>query len=133
MDLAAQARQREIREAGIEGERVAQEHRQEIEAQVIVARIAREQQNATLVELQIANARKESEARAVGLRAQVQALAGADARVLQALAMSSAGPAAMIASAFQGLAENAGRIGALNITPDLLQGLTGEGDSLRRP
>jgi hypothetical protein len=35
-------------------------------------------------------------------------------------------PKLMIALAFRELAENAGKIGELNITPDLLQGLIGK-------
>ena len=43
--------------------------------------------------------------------------------VLQALALGSAAPGTIIAAAFQELAQNAGKIGELNISPDLLQQL----------
>ncbi|MBJ8192557.1 SPFH domain-containing protein, partial [Bacillus cereus] len=43
--------------------------------------------------------------------------------VLQAMANMDMSPDKLIAIAFQELAENAGKIGQLNITPDLLQGL----------
>jgi hypothetical protein len=40
------------------------------------------------------------------------------------LALGSAEPGTIIAAAFQDLAQNAGKIGELNISPDLLQKLT---------
>jgi hypothetical protein len=54
----------------------------------------------------------------------MKAVQGIDAKVLQALLVGQADPGALIAQAFQGLAENAERIGELNISPDLLQQLT---------
>ena len=51
----------------------------------------------------------------------------ADPRIVQALAAVGMQPAQLIAQAFGGLAENAGRIGQLNLSPDLLQALMGQG------
>lgn len=60
----------------------------------------------------------------------MRAVEGVDPKVLQALNVGNADPGAVIAMAFQGLAENAARIGELNITPDLLQQLI---DPVRKP
>ena len=62
----------------------------------------------------------------------MNAVQGIDPKVLQALTGGNADPGALIAMAFQGLAENAERIGELNITPDLLQQLTGKGHAQAR-
>ena len=57
-------------------------------------------------------------------RVYLEAVQGIDPKVLQALMVGQADPSVLIAQAFQGLAEGAGRIGELNISPDLLQQLT---------
>jgi hypothetical protein len=46
---------------------------------------------------------------------------GADPKVLQALASVGMDPSQMMALAFRDLAENAAKIGQLNVTPDLLR------------
>ncbi|HXA44068.1 MAG TPA: SPFH domain-containing protein, partial [Candidatus Angelobacter sp.] len=53
----------------------------------------------------------------------MKALAGTDAKVLQALASTSMKPEQLIAFAFQELAGKAEKIGQLNISPDLLREL----------
>ncbi|MNC65281.1 hypothetical protein D3C75_1155570 [compost metagenome] len=53
----------------------------------------------------------------------MNALQGVSPNVLQALTNVGMKPDKLIAIAFQELAENAGKIGQLNITPDLLQGI----------
>jgi hypothetical protein len=53
-------------------------------------------------------------------------LRGMDWRTLMMLNQGGGDPRRMIAMAFQGLAENAQKIGELNISPDLLQSLLKE-------
>ena len=56
------------------------------------------------------------------LRAKVlKAFAGVDPATVQALATTGMQPDQLIALAFRGLADNATRIGELNISPDLLR------------
>lgn len=124
-EIAVEAKQRQIREAQLDAERAVLEKRQQIEREEMDSRIALEERNGALVDLQVDNGRKQADARADAMRALVAALGGADPRVLQALTVGQADPGALIAMAFQGLAENAGRIGELNISPDLLQSLAG--------
>jgi hypothetical protein len=77
-----------------------------------------------LTELRAANARRDADAKAYAMSALVGTVSNVDPRVLQALALGSAQPGTIIATAFQELAQNAGKIGELNISPDLLQQLT---------
>lgn len=123
-DLAVEAKQRQLREARIESDRVAQELQHTMQAEALTAKIAREQQRAAWVELKVENQRKQAQGHADGVRALVAALENADPQVLQALASPGADPAALIAMAFQGLAQRAERIGELNISPELLQSLS---------
>ena len=69
------------------------------------------------------NAQREADARAYGMAALVRTVSGVDPKVLQALALGSADSGTIIAAAFQDLAQNAGKIGELNISPDLLKQL----------
>jgi hypothetical protein len=85
----------------------------------MAAEIAVEAQRAELVDTRVANERKEADARAHALRAMLEPLKETDWRTLLA-AGGGADPKLNIALAFRELAENAGKIGELNISPDLL-------------
>jgi hypothetical protein len=102
-ELAVAAKQREIRESQM------------------AAEIAIEQQRATLVDSKVENDRKESEARAAALQATLEPLKSVDWRTL--LAINSNDSAQVMSFAFQQLAENASKIGELNISPELLNSL----------
>ena len=66
--------------------------------------------------------RRDADARAYGLQATLEPLRGVDWRTLMAIG-GGGDPKLMIALAFRELAENAGKIGELNVTPDLLRSL----------
>jgi hypothetical protein len=123
-EIAVEAKKRQIRETQMDAERAVLEKRLQIQAQEMQGRIAHEKENEALTELRTANARRDADAKAYAMDALVKTVSGVDPKVLQALALGSADPGTIIASAFQELAQNAGRIGELNISPDLLQQLT---------
>jgi hypothetical protein len=123
-EIAVEAKKRQIREAQLEAERAVLVRRQAIQDEEMAGRIALEEKNQSLTALRTANARTEADAKAYAVAATMKAVQGIDAKVLQALLVGQADPGALIAQAFQGLAENAERIGELNISPDLLQQLT---------
>ena len=123
-EIAVEAKKRQIRETQMDAERAVLEKRLQIQAEEMQGRIAHEKENEALTELRAANARREADAKAYGMDALVKTVRGVDPKVLQALALGSATPGAIIAAAFQELAQNAGKIGELNISPDLLQQLT---------
>lgn len=101
---------------------VAQKNRQVRETQMS-AEIAVEEQRAALVDHRVANEAKEADSRAKALQAILEPLKGIDWRTLMAASSGSADPKLLISMAFRDLAENAGKIGELNITPDLLNTL----------
>lgn len=101
---------------------VAQKNRQVRETQM-AAEIAVEEQRAALVDHRVANEAKEADSRAKALQAILEPLKGIDWRTLMAASSGSADPKLLISMAFRDLAENAGKIGELNITPDLLNTL----------
>ncbi len=122
-DIAIQEKKLQVRQAELNAEQAALEKRQEIKAIELQGQIRRERENATLTELRVANSKQEADARAYATRALFDTVRDADPRLLQALAMGNAEPGALIASAFQELAQKVDRIGELNISPDLLQSL----------
>ena len=131
-EIAIETKKRQIRETQLEAERAALERRQQIQDQEMAGRIALEDKNKALTDLRVENARKEAEAKAYAVGSVMKAVQGVDPKVLQALTVGNADPSALIAMAFQGLAENAERIGELNISPDLLQQLSAKGRAAAR-
>ena len=131
-EIAIETKKRQIRETQLEAERAALEKRQQIQDQEMAGRIALEDKNKALTDLRVENARKEADAKAYAVGSVMKAVQGVDPKVLQALTVGNADPSALIAMAFQGLAENAERIGELNISPDLLQQLSAKGRTAAR-
>lgn len=125
-EIAVETKKRQIRETQLEAERAALEKRQQIQQQDMAGKIALEDRNKALTRLRAENAQTESDTRAYAVAAVMKVVGNVDPKVLQALNVGNADPGALIAQAFQGLAENAQRIGELNISPDLLRQLTGK-------
>ena len=68
---------------------------------------------------------KDADSRAYALTETLKPLRDLDWKTLMALGGKGADPKAMIAIAFQEMAENAQKIGELNVSPDLLKSLIG--------
>jgi hypothetical protein len=105
----------------MEAERAVQERRIQIQREEMTGKIGLEEQNKALVALATANAHEEADAKAYGLAAMMKSFGGADPKVLQALASVGMDPGQLMALAFRDLADNAAKIGQLNVTPDLLR------------
>lgn len=126
---AAVEGERRIRESELNTEIAVQEKQRQIRETQMGADIAVEQQRAKLIEARAENEREDADARAYALRATLEPLKEVDWRTLMAINGSGTDARSMIAMAFRDLAENAGRIGELNITPDLLNSLmSGRGE-----
>jgi hypothetical protein len=120
---SAVAEERKIRESELNTEIAVEEKKRQIRETQTQADIAIEERRKALVELQAANERTSAETKAYALEAMLKPLAGLEWEKLVALSGGAADPRIAIAHAFRKLADNAGRIGTLNITPDLLQSL----------
>jgi hypothetical protein len=86
--------------------------------------ISIEERRSALVERKSENERRDADARAYALKAVLEPVRHVDWRTLMAVGAASADPKLMIALAFRELAENASKIGEINVTPDLLKSLT---------
>lgn len=122
-EIAVETKKREIRETQLDAERAVLAKRIEIQQQEIAGKVELEKRNETLTALRATNAKVESDSKGYALNALMQVVQKADPRVIQALSLDGE-PGALIAAAFQNLAERAEKIGELNISPELLQALT---------
>jgi regulator of protease activity HflC (stomatin/prohibitin superfamily) len=122
-EIAVENKKRQIRETQMEAEKSIQQKQRELGEAEMAAKIALEEKNKELVALSTANAREEADTRAYAMEALMKAVSQTNPKILQALTTAGMEPGQMIALAFQELAENAGKIGQLNMSPDLLREL----------
>jgi hypothetical protein len=122
-EIAVEEKHRQIRETKMAAELAMEQKQREVREARMAADIAVEQQRGALLERRTANERSEADTRAYGLEAVLKPVRGIDWKTLMMLTQGGADPQRLIALAFQGLAENAQKIGELNISPDLLQSL----------
>jgi len=120
---AAVAQERLIKESELNTEIAVEEKKRQIREAKMAADIAVEQQRASLLDQRVDNDRKDADAKAYGLSAMLAPIKSVDWRVLTALSAGKMDPKLSIAMAFRDLAENAEKIGELNISPDLLAAL----------
>ena len=117
---AAVEQERIIKESELNTEIAVEAKKREIRERKMEADIAIEEQRAALIAKQVENAKQDADSRAYALRAQLEPLENADWKTLMAVAPNGGDPRMMIALAFRELAENAAKIGELNMSPDLL-------------
>jgi regulator of protease activity HflC (stomatin/prohibitin superfamily) len=120
---AAVEQERVIKENELNTEIAVEQKRRTVRETQMAAEIAVEEERAKLVERKVDNERKEADSRAHALQVTLEPLKSVDWRTLMAASSGAADPKLMIALAFRELAENADKIGELNVTPDLLHSL----------
>lgn len=122
-EIAVENKKRQIKETQMEAERIVQQKQHELKEAEMNFRIEMEEKKKALVELSVANAKAQADAKAYEVSAIMKALEGVNPNVIKSLATIGMEPNKLIAVAFQELAEKAEKIGQLNISPDLLQEL----------
>jgi regulator of protease activity HflC (stomatin/prohibitin superfamily) len=120
---AAVELERHIKESELNTEIAVEEKRRVKRETQMAADIAVEDQRQALIDRRVANEKKEADAQAYALEAVIKTVKEVDWRTLLALNAAKMDARQSIALAFRELAENAGKIGTLNITPDLLETL----------
>src|SRR5215470_4980625 len=124
-EIAVENKKRQIKEAQMDADRAVRDRRRLIEQEEMTGKINIEERKRQLVDLATANAREEADANAYSVDAMMKAFAASDAKVLQALASVGMQPSQLMALAFRELADNASKIGQLNVSPDLLREIMG--------
>ncbi len=122
-EIAVEEKKREIMEKKLDSERAEQEKRQQMQEEEMAGDIILQKKNEELVALTVENGKKEADARAYAIQRVLDAISKTDSKVIKALALNNMNPAQLIAASFGDLAENAEKIGQLNISPDLLNQL----------
>ncbi|MCA9105753.1 MAG: hypothetical protein KDA83_10030 [Planctomycetales bacterium] len=126
--------ERQIKENELTTEIAIEQKQRQVRETKLRADIAIEQERTDLVNQRIENEAKESQAKAEALRAMLEPIKGVDWRTLLAVQQGGLDARQMIAMAFRDLADNAEKVGQLNISPDLLATLLeGEGSGNTAP
>ncbi|HEY5933970.1 MAG TPA: SPFH domain-containing protein [Kofleriaceae bacterium] len=123
---AAVEQERIIKESELNTELAVEAKKREIRERKMAADISVEEQRTTLIAKQADNTKQDADSKAYALRATLEPLEKADWKTLMAISANGGDPRMMIALAFRELAENASKIGELNVSPDLLKSLIGK-------
>lgn len=126
-DLSVQAKEQQIEEARLDNERKLLREQAEIEQEELTAQVNAEEKRQELVALSVGNQRIQSDADAYSIESKMKAYSQLPVENLKALALAKMGPEQLMAMAFESLAQNAGKIGELNISPDLFGQLMKKG------
>jgi hypothetical protein len=122
-EIAVEEKQRQIRETKVEADLAVEKRQQEVREEKLRGQVALEEEREQLVTAQAENMRVLAEAKTYDMEAMLRPLRALNPETLQLLAVQSADPRRMVSMALKQLGENAGKIGQLTITPELLTSL----------
>lgn len=123
-ELAIVDKKREITEAELESQLISQQATNKINREQLMFEIEQEEEKKNLVTLEVENIKVKADAKSYELNQIMDALKNADQNTLKALISIGKNSSELIALAFQDIANNASKIGELNISPELLNQLT---------
>ena len=122
-EIAVENKNREIQESKLETQRLAMKKEMEMQEERLAFQIQQEEKNQALIDLKTRNDKAVADAKAYALKAVIAAYENTRPEVLKVLANAGLDSGRLLAQAFQGIADQAEKIGNLNITPDLLNAL----------
>jgi len=129
MQLEKQEREQEMLARNLENELQLEQKEKErkilIKQRELEEKIKLETRNKEFVELEVENEKKKAEEQAFAVAAMMKAYENVNVALIEACALANMDPKALMAKAFIELGENAGKIGTLNMTPDLLETIIG--------
>jgi len=120
---AAVEGERRIKESELATDVMVEEKKRSIREKQMAADVAIEAERTKLISVKVENDKMAADAQSYALDATLRPIRALDWKVLQALAAGGADPGVMIGVAFRELAENAQKIGELNVSPELLRTL----------
>jgi len=118
--IAVEEKKKQIAAKQMEAQVAEEENQRKLREMKMAADIAVEEKRKAFIEVQSDNDRKQADAQGYAIAAIMKAYKDVDWKTLMAISHGGQDPRANIALAFRELAENADKIGTLNITPDLL-------------
>jgi len=122
-EIAVEEKQKQIVEKKMETDVVKQQNEQKLKEMEMTSNITLEEQKKELIDIQITNEKKEADMNEYVLNARLQPYKELDWKTLMAISNNGNDPSNNIALAFRELAENADKIGNLNISPELLDAI----------
>lgn len=122
-EIAIEEKQRQIVEKQMETDVVKQKNEQKLNEMEMAANISLEEQKRELIQIQVDNEKKEADAQEYSLKAALNPYKEMDWKLLMAIGNNGNDPKNNIALAFREIAENAEKIGNLNISPELLESI----------
>ncbi|MBX3035401.1 MAG: hypothetical protein KF758_00685 [Anaerolineales bacterium] len=122
-EIAVEEKKRQIRTTKVEADLAIETKQQEVRQLELSGQIALEKERKQLVDTRTENARTEADLQAYTLEASLKAFRDLNPAVLQMLAVQTTDPRLMVSLALREIAQNAGKIGNLNISPELLETL----------
>lgn len=120
-EIAVQEKKKQIHEKQAEIKVKEAENARKLREMTVAADLSVEDQKTKLIEMQADNERKMADAKGYTLDKTLSPYKNLDWRVLMAINSKNISAIDNIGFAFRELAENSGKIGTLNITPDLLE------------
>jgi regulator of protease activity HflC (stomatin/prohibitin superfamily) len=120
-EIAVQEKKKQINEKQAEIKVKEAESARKLREMTVAADLSVEEQKTKLVDMQADNERKMADAKGYTLEKTLTPYKQLDWRVLMAINSKNISAIDNIGFAFRELAENSGKIGTLNITPDLLE------------
>lgn len=120
-EITVEEKKRQIRETKVEADLVVEKKQQEVREAQLSGQIALETERKQLVSVRTENARVEADVQAYAMEVSLRSFKEVDSAVLQMLAAQTTDPRVMISLAMKELAQNAAKIGNLNISPELMQ------------
>ncbi|MBV1923487.1 MAG: SPFH domain-containing protein, partial [Flavobacteriaceae bacterium] len=122
-EIAVEEKQKQIVEKKMETDIVKQENDQKLNEMEMTSSISLEEQKKELIDIQVTNEKKEADVKEYVLNANLKPYKELDWKTLMAISNNGNDPSNNIALAFRELAENADKIGNLNISPELLDSI----------
>jgi len=118
-ELAIQQKEQEIAESSIANDRAIMRGKAETKQERIKAEIEAEDQRKELVLLNVENSKQEASSEAYAISTRMKAFSELPVENLKAMALANMQPEQLMAMAFEAMAQNAGKIGELNIAPEM--------------
>lgn len=125
-EISVQEKQKLVEIAKMESLQAVELKKIEIEKLKLDSKIDQERKRSDLVESQAKNMIEFAKAKGISMREELSAIRDMPTEVLEALAMSQMDSRTLVSKAFRDLAKSSGKIGNLNISPDLLDTLMNE-------
>lgn len=120
-EIAVEEKKRQIRETVVDANLAVEAKEQQVRTAKLNGEIALENERKQLVVARVENVKAEAEAQAFSMEASLKPLQQLDPAVLQVLAVQTTDPRLMVSLALKEIAQNAGKIGNLNISPELFE------------